>query len=132
MFLQPGPFDWLNGVVGITLLSVVFGYERQRPRDRFQSIALAFVCGFCSLLILGLVLELHLGKGSLEGIPDQDGKPISLVPNVLLTVLWGIVADVCYVVDRLWQKRIDKPEKKRFGFVRGSRGRVTPRRPRHE
>jgi hypothetical protein len=108
VFLQEGPFDWLNGVVGATLLAIVVGYELDRPRTASQSVAIGAVFAFCSLLIVGLVWELVLGEGSLDGTPAPKGdKMVSRVPTGGLALVWLILAAICCVADRRWQKRRD-------------------------
>lgn len=107
VFLQKGAFDWLEGIVSITLLAVIVGYEAERYRTKLQSFALAAVCGFCTLLLLGLILELLFGKGSLGGIIDDGGEIDSRVKSKQLAVAWLILTPVWYVVDRNLMVRND-------------------------
>lgn len=100
VFLQKGAYDWLNGIVSITLLAVIVGYEMNRYRTKCQSFALAAVSGFCTLLLLGLILELILGKGSLEGIKEDKGETDSLVESWYLAVAWLVLTPIWYLVDR--------------------------------
>ncbi|HEY9402975.1 MAG TPA: hypothetical protein VIQ24_09790 [Pyrinomonadaceae bacterium] len=108
VFLQKGPYDWLNGIVSITLLAVIVGYETDRYRTWCQSVALAAVCAFCMLLLLGLILELDFGGGSLEGIIDDKGERESRVKSEQLAVAWPILTFVWCVADRNFMVRDNK------------------------
>ena len=62
-----GPFDWLSGVVALSLLGIVVAYKRDRPRTRLQSLALEAVCALVTLSVVGLVLPALF----LDGRPAQ-------------------------------------------------------------
>lgn len=73
VMMEKGPYDWLNLVVGLTLLLIIFGYERDHFRTTRQSVALAAVCALCSLLIFGVLIEFYLGGCSLKGQTSFEG-----------------------------------------------------------
>lgn len=102
VFLVEGPFDPLNGVVGATLLTIVYGYEWNRPRTVPQSVALSAVSSFSALLIVGLLSELVLGGGSLEGVLE-NGKRVSRVSSWWLTAVWLVLLAVLTFLDRRHQ-----------------------------
>lgn len=102
IFAEPGPFDWMNGIVGVTLFSILLAYEKDRPRTPGKSFALATVIAFTLLLILGLVFELLRGGPSLRGAADGD----SLVPSWWLPVAWIVLTPICYALDRRHQRHI--------------------------
>lgn len=60
IFSIPGPFYPLNGVVGLTLLTLLLSYELKRYRKGWQNVAFGMVCALCALLIVGFVTEFFL------------------------------------------------------------------------
>ena len=105
VFIEPGPYDWMSGVIGITLLSVIFAYEKDRSRTGCQSCAYAMVVAFVMLLVAGLFLELLLGNGSLGGICNNTGgcksdEFDSHVESWHLASMWGVCTILVYCLDR--------------------------------
>ncbi len=88
VLLPKGPFDWMSATVGLTLLSLIVAYEMDRRRTRLQSLALATVAGLVMLLVLGLILELILGHGNLDGVCKKQSCDVndSRVPTWLLAL----------------------------------------------
>jgi hypothetical protein len=105
VFIEPGPYDWMSGVIGITLLSIIYAYEKDRPRTGHQSWAYAMVVAFVMLLVTGLLLELLLGNGSLQGICNNAGgyksdEYDSCVESWYLASIWSVYTIIVYWIDR--------------------------------
>ncbi|HEX5141219.1 MAG TPA: hypothetical protein VFX19_09760, partial [Dehalococcoidia bacterium] len=81
--LVSGPFDWINLILGITILILLIAFVEGHQRSRLQSIALAAICAFCSLLVLGPILEVVLQAAGVQPEPDE-----SRVPAEALFVIW--------------------------------------------
>jgi hypothetical protein len=111
-FAEPGPYDLFSFVIGITLLLVLWAYERNRSRDTLQSIALGAVAGFVSLMILGPVLEYVLGgfslKGKCVGVGEGGqcgpGEYDTNVDDLWLVAAWFLVG----VFVSLWDNSIQE------------------------
>lgn len=108
VFIEPGPYNWLNGVTGITVLLIVVAYEIHRRRTRMQSLALAAVCAFVGLLVVGLGRELYIGGWELKGVClEPTGCKLheydSTVSDEFLAVAWSILVGIMFVSDRIWK-----------------------------
>jgi hypothetical protein len=57
LLISPIPFGWLTTVAGLTLLLILFAYDRERQRSMPQSLAFSSVCGLCVTLALGIFVE---------------------------------------------------------------------------
>jgi len=92
-----GPFDWLSGILGVSLLLIVLAFEGPRGRSPLQTVAFSAVTALAALLPVALVLE-HIVPDSGPG-RNEDGR---LGPGLLVTgwIILGIV--VCYVD---WKKQ---------------------------
>jgi hypothetical protein len=107
VLVPEGPFDWTGPVVGITLLALIYAYIWRGRRTRAQSVAVAAVVAFCSLLIFGVFLELICGHGHLSGHLREDTHKVeSNVESWWLATIWLIVTVICALVDRSHQKRL--------------------------
>ena len=53
--ISPLPFGWLTTVAGLTLLLVLFAYDREGQRSQPQSLAFSSVCGLCVTLAWAFV-----------------------------------------------------------------------------
>jgi hypothetical protein len=60
IFSAPGPYYPINGIFGVTLLTILLSYELKRYRQGWQNVAFGMVCGLCSLLIIGFLSEFYL------------------------------------------------------------------------
>ena len=87
--LVTGPFDWINLILGITILVLLIAFVEGHTRSRLQSMALGAICAFCSLLVLGPVVEVILQAVQVE--PDSGD---SRVPQEALFVTWLVAASV--------------------------------------
>ena len=55
-------FGFLTTVAGLTLLLVLFAYDQEGSRSIFQSLAFSAICGFCFMLMTGIVFEFSLNR----------------------------------------------------------------------
>ena len=67
-FSAPGEFGYLTSIAGLTLLSVLFAYDRSGYRSGWQSLAFAAVGGLCLALAgaFGFVLFLNPPRAALD------------------------------------------------------------------
>jgi hypothetical protein len=107
VFMEPGPFDLLNAVVGLTLFLILLAYERKRQRDFLQSIALASAAGFTVILAVGTLLEWLCAEGLLVGIQGAADAGDSSVPTTWLTAVWGLALAAITLTDRfVFQRKV--------------------------
>ncbi|MDN3922484.1 hypothetical protein [Roseateles violae] len=110
--VNPGPYDIFSAIISVTILLVIWAYERGRNRDFAQSLALAAVVAFVSLLLLGLPLELLAGQGSLDGVcalGNGNCRPNeyeTAVPDWWLALTWIAVTAIVTAVDLQRQKSL--------------------------
>lgn len=70
-----GPYDPTSMVMGVTILSVVFAYDKDPARDGFQKFAFSAVCSLITLLALGYLFELLWAwENSLFGNPRSPSN----------------------------------------------------------
>lgn len=86
----PGPFGWLQTLVGITLLIILFAYDTEDQRTAPQSFAFAAVCGFCLMLF---------ASGFLSHWAAQPGTVQVAVPGGWLSVIWVGSTIVFFFID---------------------------------
>src|SRR5262249_41241439 len=112
VFMKEGPFDWLAGILGATVLLILVAYGRHRPRDLLQTAAFSAAFGFAGLLLVGLFLELVLEAQGLPLGQTPDGHPDSRLTPQWFLGAWVILAIGCFVVDGVVQRRrrVTKPE----------------------
>jgi hypothetical protein len=105
--LVSGPFDWINLILGITILILLIAFVEGHQRSRLQSIALAAICAFCSLLVLGPILEVVLQAAGVQPDPDE-----SRVPSEALFAIWVCLWPIWARLDRrvFCQRRLALPE----------------------
>jgi len=110
VFIEPGPFDEMSIVTGITISSVIICFQGARKRNLAESWAFATVISFVLLLIFGAVFEFILGNGSFEGYCPFKKRPCSpdefqsRVSQVSLSVSWFVSTIVVFVLDIIFQK----------------------------
>jgi hypothetical protein len=66
LFVSQSSFGWLSTAGGLTLLLILFGYDRQGFRSGLQSVAFAMVCGLAFVLAAGIVLQRIIDRPSME------------------------------------------------------------------
>jgi hypothetical protein len=84
--LVTGPFDWINLILGITILVLLVAFVEGHTRSRLQSMALGAICAFCSLLVIGPIAEVVLQAVEVE---TESGD--SRVPEAALFVTWLVL-----------------------------------------
>jgi hypothetical protein len=103
--VEPGPYDVFGVVISLTLLLVIWAFEKDRPRNIAQSFALDAVSGFVSLLAFGLPLEALAGGGNMGDVCqayDGQCRPNefeSAVPDTWLAATWMVVSASVALVD---------------------------------
>jgi len=102
-FVEPGPFDLMSAVLGITLIALLIAYLWNNRRTVGKSIAFSMVIAFSSLLVLGFVLEMMSSKP--KPINKQTGKEESNVQSSELAISWAVVAGSVLIIDRVRVKR---------------------------
>lgn len=106
VFIEPGPFDVLNVVIGITLLTILYAYELNRPRTDAQSVAFGAVCAFCILLVVGFLAELWLPLSSFPIAVSGKGEPESRVPDWFLAAAWLIFTVLFFLIGRTVARKL--------------------------
>ena len=86
----PGPFGWLQTLIGLVLLIILFAYDTEDQRTSAQSVAFAAVCGFCLML---------LSSGFIERWATGPGTVQIAVPGSWLSVVWVVGAVVFFFID---------------------------------
>ena len=103
--INPGPYNGMSFVIGMTLLAIIFAYERGRPRNWRQNLALATVTGFVSLLLVGLFLEWWLPSSRFHEVCRQaDGHGGSCVQPWMLVTAWSVISVISFVLDLYVQR----------------------------
>jgi hypothetical protein len=104
IFTKEGPYDWLSGTVGSTLILILYAYERRRPRDFAQTLAFSASFAVAGLLVFGVLAEKFL---ELQGMsaPQTPAGPDTRVGATLMLTAWVVIAIVCVVADRRTQRR---------------------------
>lgn len=83
IFAEPGPFDWMNGIVGMTIFSILIAYEKGRTRNPGKNFALSTVIALTLLRIVGLVFEvLHGPALTRDGFASHRVKLAACVRSV--------------------------------------------------
>jgi hypothetical protein len=90
MRATPGPFGWLQTLVGITLLIILFTYDTEDQRTAPQSFAFSAVCGFCLMLF---------SSGFLSHWAAQPGAVQVGVPGGWLSVIWVGSTIIFFFID---------------------------------
>lgn len=107
---ESGPYDWFAGIIGLTLLAVIWAYEWVRERTWQQRLALAMCSAFISMLVLGVVLEISYSGIELDGICPPTGLPYtfdcpvdgdSAVPEPFLLCFWPLLTAIYFIADVL-------------------------------
>lgn len=83
--LSPAAFGWLTTAGGLTLLFILFSYDRQKQRSVGQSLAFASVCGLSVALAAGIVLQRLTHRADLA---------------VWLAVTWACATVLGTIIDR--------------------------------
>ena len=108
-FMPKGPYSYISGIVGVTLLAIIYAFEHERKRTPSQTFAVACVCGLSGLLIVGLVAELFIGGWVPIGTGGND--PDSAVPTNYLVASWPVQVFIFCMYDRYrLQPRIDRSQ----------------------
>jgi len=87
-----GEFGYLSSLGGLTLLLVLFAYDRQGYRSGWQSLAFAAVGGLCVALASGFAFALFL---KLPEAPAHDFY------DKWLALTWAVAAIVFTTIDRV-------------------------------
>ena len=83
--LSPAAFGWLTTASGLTLLFILFAYDRQKQRSVGQSLAFASVCGLALTLAGGIMLQRMTDRTDLA---------------VWLAVTWACATVLGTIIDR--------------------------------
>ncbi len=99
-----GPLDPLSSVIGLTLLLVLFAYDREGYRTVFQSLAFSAVCGFCVMLIAVVVFRFigggpALGYG-MSGPVGEVRAASSKIFEQRLPLTWLGATIILWAIDR--------------------------------
>lgn len=96
---EPGPYDLLNLITGVTILLILWSYEYQKPRGPRKSLAFAAVCAFVAILVLGPIFEYFFSF-------NQHYSPKnSRVDSWLIAIFWGMITAVVYFHDKKEQSK---------------------------
>lgn len=111
VFLEPGPFVPINGILGFTLLFVLFGYEFRRTRKGLQHLAFGAVCGLCSLLVIASIAEFARGGWHPDYYVCLAEKKESRVSPWDLLWMWGVGLAIFTVISGFFPQpgQIDLP-----------------------
>ena len=100
VFMTPGPYNFLTGVLGLTRFFLVWAYAHGRERTRLQSLAFASVVSFALSLLVGLIAEVIYGRGLPSGTYDNLKGNISAVPDWLIAIAWVVFTVIVCSYDR--------------------------------
>ncbi|WP_244808005.1 hypothetical protein [Caballeronia zhejiangensis] len=120
VLIAEGPFDYMNGVVSITVLAIIYAYQWERPRpQRKLSLALSCTIAIVATLLVGVAGEIVTSglslKGHLECTTTADTPPLSKcvqasnLPFWIPPTSWVVITLVVYAIDRHKQRRKSSP-----------------------
>lgn len=117
VLIAEGPFEWMNVVVGMSLLALVWAFEGRRPRRWRQSLAYGATVSLCALLCVGFVLEVWLSPqryAMLTSSPRHvqqmradaalTEKAVSEVPPLWIVGSWVVIGALVFARD-VWRNR---------------------------
>jgi ABC-type Mn2+/Zn2+ transport system permease subunit len=107
VFLQVGPYDALEFILGLTLSVILIAYQRKIRRDSWQSLAMSMTFGFCVLLIAAPLLEWSIRPSETCQVVYAETDD-SCVTTLNLVTIWFAAVIVTFAVDKLLlQPRIE-------------------------
>ncbi|BCQ26246.1 hypothetical protein AWB80_06553 [Caballeronia pedi] len=122
VLIAEGPFDYMNAAVAVTVLAILYAYQWNRPRARWElSLALSCTIGIVATLLVGLVGEIIESRsgfnleGHIECHADGDNPAhykCAMVSNLATWVTpcsWVIITVALFAIDRGRQKQRRTP-----------------------
>jgi hypothetical protein len=104
VFLQVGPYDALEFILGLTLSVILIAYQRNIKRDFWQSLAISMTFGFCILLIAAPLIEGFLSRFSdCQEIYAETEDSCVTTPHLVIT--WFTAVIVTFASDKLFIQR---------------------------
>lgn len=95
LFLTRTGFTYLTTIGGVTLLFVLFSYDREGKRSVFQSLAFSAVCGFCVMLASGIIYQISLGPKN----ESLDAAAKEAYYQIRLAATWGFATLILWAID---------------------------------
>ena len=89
-------FGLVTTAAGLTLLFVLFAYDREGRRSVFQSLAFSAVCGFCLMLVSGAIFQFSL----IESNADLSGAARESYFQLRLSAVWAFATILLLFIDR--------------------------------
>lgn len=96
LLLARPDFGLLTTAGGLTLLFVLFAYDQEGRRSVLQSLAFSAVCGFCLMLVSGIIFRYSLGQTN----PGLNGAARETYFETRLSAVWTFTTILLWAIDR--------------------------------
>lgn len=96
LLLARPDFGLLTTAGGLTLLFVLFAYDQEGRRTIFQSLAFSAVCGFCLMLVSGIIFRYSLDQSN-SGL---SGSARETYFEIRLSAVWAFTTILLWAIDR--------------------------------
>lgn len=96
LLLAHTDFGFLTTAGGLTLLFVLFAFDREGRRSVFQSLAFGAVCGFCLMLVAGIIFQYSVSQSN----PDISASARQTYFDVRLSAVWAFTTVLLWAIDR--------------------------------
>jgi hypothetical protein len=96
LLLARSNFGFVTTAGGLTLLFVLFAYDQEGRRSAFQSLAFSAVCGFCLMLVSGIIFQFSLAQSN----PDLNAAARENYFEVRLSAVWLFTTILLWAIDR--------------------------------
>lgn len=96
LLLARSNFGLVTTAGGLTLLFVLFAYDQEGRRSAFQSLAFSAVCGFCLMLVSGIIFQFSLTQSN----ADLSATARENYFEVRLSAVWAFTTILLWAIDR--------------------------------
>lgn len=96
LLLARSNFGFVTTAGGLTLLFVLFAYDQEGRRSVFQSLAFSAVCGFCLMLVSGIIFQFSLTRSN----PDLGAGARETYFETRLSAVWAFTTILLWAIDR--------------------------------
>lgn len=96
LLLARSNFGLVSTAGGLTLLFVLFAYDQEGRRSVFQSLAFSAVCGFCLMLVSGIIFQFSLTRSNV----NLSGAARDTYFEIRLSAVWVFTTILLWAIDR--------------------------------
>ncbi len=96
LLLARSNFGLVTTAGGLTLLFVLFAFDQEGRRSAFQSLAFSAVCGFCLMLVSGIIFQFSLSQSN----PDLSAGARENYFEIRLSAVWAFTTILLWAIDR--------------------------------